>query len=210
LSEVESLEGEPGNFSVTLKKQPRYVDETKCTGCAACVENCPIRNIVQIAPEEGIDLEPHHRKTVTEIIDRHRHREGPLMPILQDINAVFNYFPDSVLKYVARETGYPFTHLFRIATFYSAFSVTPRGKHVINVCLGTACYVRGSGRVMERFGEVLGIAPEETTSDLRFTLQSVRCIGCCGLAPAMAIGDVVHGKMTTSRVRDIVGRYRDT
>jgi NADH:ubiquinone oxidoreductase subunit E len=206
---VESLEGTPGNFSVTLKKQPRYVNETACTGCGACVENCPTRNTIQITPREEIELETQHKEVVTKIIERHKHREGALMPILQEINAAFNYFPESVLKYVSRETGYSLTHLFRIATFYSSFSVKPRGKHLINVCLGTACYVRGSGRVMESLGDILGIEPEETTPDQNYTLQSVRCIGCCGLAPAMMVGNAVYGKLTTKKLPEILQRYGD-
>jgi NADH:ubiquinone oxidoreductase subunit E len=207
LTQVERLEGTLGNFSVTLKRRPRYVNETTCTGCGACVENCPTRNTVQVTPMERVELEPQYKEVVSKIIERHRHREGTLMPILQEINVAFNYFPASVLKYVAQETGYPLTHLYRIATFYSSFSVTPRGKHVINVCMGTACYVRGSGRVMENLGEILGIEPGETTRDLKYTLQSVRCIGCCGLAPAMMVGDAVHGKLITSRLPEILQRY---
>jgi NADH:ubiquinone oxidoreductase subunit E len=209
LCEVAGLEGEAGNFEVTLKKKPRYVNELKCTGCGACVANCPASNVLQLVDREDVELEPEFKEKVIEIIQRHKARDGPLMPILQDINSAFNYFPEGVLTYVAQETGYPVTHLFRIATFYSAFSVTPRGKNMINVCMGTACYVSGGGRIMERFSDDLGIGPDQTTPDMEFTLKTVRCIGCCGLAPAMMIGDEVFGKMATSRVRKILDHYRE-
>jgi NADH:ubiquinone oxidoreductase subunit E len=209
LSEVERISGEPGNFSVFLKKKPRYVDETKCTGCGACVSNCPTRNILQIEEKEQIDLEPQFKKKVIEILEKHKNTEGPLMPILQDINTAFNYFPESVLRYVSRETGYPLSHIFKIATFYGSFSITPRGKHVINICMGTTCYVKGSDRIMEAFSEALEIKPGETTPDMKFTLNSLRCIGCCGLAPAVMIGETVYGKLQIPQIPDIVSRYRE-
>ncbi|MCP5107841.1 MAG: FAD-dependent oxidoreductase [bacterium] len=209
LSEVERISGEPGNFSVTLNKKPRFVDETKCTGCGACVSNCPTRNTLQIEEREKIELEPRFKEKVIEIIGKHKHREGPLMPILQDINAAFHYFPESVLKYISQETGYPLSHIFKIATFYSSFSITPRGKHVINVCMGTTCYVKGSGRILDLLGDILGIKPGETTPDMKFTLESLRCIGCCGLAPAVMIGDAVYGKLTLKQIPEIVNKYRE-
>lgn len=208
LSEVQHLEGQPGHFRVTLKKRPRFVDESKCTGCGTCVANCPVRNCVQPIAVPRVELEPAHREKVPGIVLRHRNRRGPLMPILQEINAAFNYFPEDVLQYVAQETGYPLAHLYRIATFYSAFSVTPRGKYVVNVCMGTTCYVRGSERLMERFADTLKIKPEETTPDMLFTLKAVRCIGCCGLAPAVMVGDAVFGKLTVKEVAGIAERYR--
>jgi len=209
LSEVERVQGQPGDFTVTLKRQPRYVDEAKCTGCGTCVSNCPTRNHAQpLVPPRAV-LEPAHREAVTNILARHKSQAGPLMPILQEVNAAFNYFPQSVLQYISQETGYPLSHIYRIATFYSAFSVVPRGKYVINVCMGTTCYVRGSQRLMERIGEVLALQPDQTTPDLKFTLKSVRCIGCCGLAPALTVGTEVFGKLTRQDVPNIVRKYRE-
>jgi NADH:ubiquinone oxidoreductase subunit E len=208
LSDIESLRGQPGNFQVTLKKSPRFVDEEKCTGCGTCVSNCPTRNAVQIVERVKVELEPEYREQVEKIVTKHKLRKGPLMPILQEINAALNYFPETALRYVSQETGYPLAHIYRIATFYSSFSVTPRGKYMINVCLGTACYVRGSERLMEKFSDMLEIKPGETTKDRKFTLNTVRCIGCCGLAPAVAIGDQVYGKLTGIDVPNIINKYK--
>ena len=129
------------------------------------------------------------------------------MPILQEVNTALNYFPESALRYVAQETGYPLADVYRIATFYSAFSIVPRGKYTINVCMGTTCYVRGSERLMDRFAETLKIRPDETTPDMLVTLKAVRCIGCCGLAPAVAVGDSVYGKLTVKDVPGIAKKY---
>jgi NADH:ubiquinone oxidoreductase subunit E len=208
LSDIESLRGQPGNFQVTLKKRPRFVVEEKCTGCGTCVSNCPTRNAVQIVERAKVELEPEYREQVEKIVTKHKLRKGPLMPILQEINAAFNYFPETALRYVSQETGYPLAHIYRIATFYSSFSVTPRGKYMINVCLGTACYVRGSERLIEKFSDMLEIKPGETTKDRKFTLNTVRCIGCCGLAPAVAIGDQVYGKLTGIDVPNIINKYK--
>ncbi|MGA3325569.1 MAG: NAD(P)H-dependent oxidoreductase subunit E [Terriglobia bacterium] len=209
MSDVARVQGRPGDFTVTVKRQPSFVDETKCTGCGSCVANCPTRNHVQPVASPRVELEPSHRETVGSILARHKNQEGPLMPILQEVNAALNYFPDNVLQYIAQETGYPLSHIYRIATFYSAFSVVPRGRYVINVCMGTTCYVRGSERLMEKLSEALAIQPDQTTPDLKFTLKSVRCIGCCGLAPALMVRGEFYGKLTRKDLPGIVQKYRE-
>jgi NADH:ubiquinone oxidoreductase subunit E len=209
LSEVERVQGRPGDFTVTLGKRPRFVDAAKCTGCGTCVANCPVQNKVQPLESPQVELEPSSREKLADIVARHRHRDGPLMPILQEVNAAFNYFPESVLKYISQETGYPLSHIYRIATFYSAFSVAPRGRHIINVCMGTTCYVRGGERLMEKMSDLLAVKPEETTPDLKFTLKTVRCIGCCGLAPALMVGNDTYGKVTRKDIPGIVRKYRE-
>ena len=207
MSELEALTGGPGHFQATLTKKSRFIDEGKCTGCGTCVSNCPTRNKVQPLERTGIEVDPAFREKVVEIVGRSKGRDGMLMPILQEINATFHYLPETVLQYVSRETGYPLSHIMQIATFYSAFSTTPRGKHVINVCMGTTCYVRGSERLMEKFSEVLEVKLDGTTPDRRFTLKAARCIGCCGVAPAAMVGDDVFTKLTSRRVPEIVRKY---
>ena len=208
LSDVEKIEGEAGNFKVILHKKPRYIIEEKCTGCGTCISNCPTRNIVQLIERTKVDLEPQYEEKVTEIIRTNQDKEGPLMSILQQINATFNYLPENILKYVSQELEVPLSHILKIATFYSSFSIVPRGKHIIRVCMGTACYVKGSERLMDRLSEVLGIKENETTPDMLFTLKSVRCIGCCGLAPAAMIGDYVYGKLSTKDIPGIIEKYK--
>jgi NADH:ubiquinone oxidoreductase subunit E len=208
MSEVQRVEGQAGNFVVTLAQQPRFVDEAKCTGCGSCVENCPTRNLVQPSEVPKAELELSVRETVSGIIARNVNRQGPLMPILQEVNEAFNYFPDGVLKYIAEEMACSLAHIYRVATFYSAFSIAPRGKYVINVCMGTTCYVRGSERLMEKISDVLGVEQDGTTADMNFTLKSVRCLGCCGLAPALTVGSEVHGKLTRQQIPDILRKYQ--
>jgi NADH:ubiquinone oxidoreductase subunit E len=210
LSEVQSITGQPGHFSVAIQKAPRYVDEAKCTGCAACVSNCPTRNIVQIEEPHKVEIEPQYGEVVTDVLAKHKDRKGPLMPILQDLNSAFNYFPENVLKYVSQETGYPLAHICRVATFYSAFSLKPIGKHVINLCMGTACYVRGAEKLLDKFSELLEVNVGETTPDMLFTLKSVRCIGCCGLAPVAMTGDDVFGKLQPKEIAGIIEKYHGT
>ena len=209
LSDVEHVQGQPGNFTVTLTERPRFVDAAKCTGCGTCVANCPVHNKVQPLESSRVEIAPSDKEKLAEILARHRNQDGPLMPILQEVNAAFNYFPESTLRYIAQETGYPLSHLYRIATFYSAFSVVPRGRHVINVCMGTTCYVRGSTRLMDKLSDVLAIQPDQTTPDMEFTLKSVRCIGCCGLAPAVMVAGEFYGKLTRQDLPGIVQKYKE-
>jgi NADH:ubiquinone oxidoreductase subunit E len=209
-ADVRRIEGEVGDFQVTLRKRPRYVDEDRCTGCGVCTTSCPTHSRVQLNPVTEPELDPAVRERVDEILARHGNQTGPLMPILQEINREYNYFPEDVLVYVARRTGQPLTHLYRIATFYTSFSITPRGKHTISVCMGTTCYVRGSQRLMDKLSDVLEVDPDETTDDRLFTLKPVRCIGCCGLAPAMMVDGKVCGKTTARDIPGIVATCRES
>jgi NADH:ubiquinone oxidoreductase subunit E len=209
LADIARIEGPAGRMRVALKKRARYVDESRCTGCGSCTSNCPTRQRVQPATPEPVQLAPEQAQVVEAIVERNLHRRGPLMPILQGINAALNWFPEPVLAYVAQRTGLPFTHVYRVATFYGAFSVVPRGRLTINVCMGTTCYVRGSERLMDKFSDLLQIKPDQTTPDMEFTLKAVRCIGCCGLAPAVAVGDRVYGKLAPREVVDVIAKHRE-
>jgi NADH-quinone oxidoreductase subunit E/NADP-reducing hydrogenase subunit HndA len=208
MSEVETLEGGPGHFTATLTKRSRFIDEGKCTGCGTCVANCPTRNKVQPLQAAAVEVEPRFREKAREIVERNRGRKGLLMPILQELNSAFNYLPEDVLSFVSGETGYPLSHIYKVATFYGAFSTVPRGKHLLSVCMGTACYVKGSERLLEKFSDRLEVKVDGTTRDMKFTLKSARCIGCCGLAPAVMIDNVVYGKLSVGDVPKILDKYK--
>jgi len=129
------------------------------------------------------------------------------MSILQGINSEYNYLPQDLLRYISQELNLPLSTIYNIATFYNAFSLTPRGRHIISVCLGTTCYVRGGERILDRFSEELEIGSGETTEDLKFTLTFVRCLGCCSIAPAIMVDGKAYGRMKLSQVPHILRSY---
>ncbi|MDY6879392.1 MAG: NAD(P)H-dependent oxidoreductase subunit E [Desulfatiglans sp.] len=130
-----------------------------------------------------------------------------LIMILQAIQRVYNYLPEPTLTYLATKMDVPLSRIYGIATFYSTFSLEPRGRNIISVCLGTACHVRGGERVKERIEDTLSIHDGETTEDMRFTLESVRCIGCCSLGPVVKINEDTHGRIGSDQVKEILDGY---
>lgn len=141
------------------------------------------------------------------ILSQYQYKKAPLIPVLQGINAEFNHLPAEALYCVSDHLGIPLAHILRVATFYALFSLKPRGKYVISVCQGTSCFVRGAERIMERFQEELGIKAGEVTQDRRFSLETVRCIGCCALAPVLKVGERVHPKVRPKEVVEILKGY---
>jgi NADH-quinone oxidoreductase subunit E len=134
------------------------------------------------------------------------HREA-LIPILQEIQSAFYYLPQPMLRRVAQKLEIPLTEVYQVATFYRCFSLEPVGKHVVQVCLGTACHVRGGPLVLDRILRDLKLPHPGTTSDFNFTVRTVRCIGCCGLAPAIRVDNNTHARMTQGKVRSMLKRY---
>jgi NADH:ubiquinone oxidoreductase subunit E/NAD-dependent dihydropyrimidine dehydrogenase PreA subunit len=208
-SEIESIKGEPGRFEVQIRKKARSIDETKCTGCGECTQNCLVRNIVYLNIPEKAEpvIEEEEKGIVGEILEKYQASKSPLIPVLQNINGRFNYLPPTILDYVAYKLQVPLAHVLRVATFYSLFSLKPRGKHMINVCLGTACHVRGGARVLEKLEDELGVNSGETTEDKKFTLETVRCIGCCALSPVIKVDRRVHSRVRPHTVMDILMKY---
>lgn len=147
-------------------------------------------------------------KQIDEIIARYKDEETPLMMILSDIQREYGYIPLEVQELVSDRTGISVAEIYGVVTFYSFFSLNPKGKYVVGVCLGTACYVKGSQQVIDKFSEVLGIQPGQTTSDGLFTLDALRCIGACGIAPAISINGKVYPKVSVSSVPGIIAEYR--
>ena len=147
-------------------------------------------------------------KQIEEICDRYCDEKTPLMMILSDIQNEYGYIPLEVQEIVSAKTGISVAEIYGVVTFYSFFSLTPKGKYVIGCCLGTACYVKGAQNVIDRFSELLGIRAGETTEDGLFTLDALRCIGACGIAPAVSINGKVYPKVEPGQVEGIIESYR--
>ena len=147
-------------------------------------------------------------KQIEEIIERYQDEKTPLMMILSDIQHEFGYIPLEVQELISEKTGIPVSDIYGVVTFYSFFSLTPKGKYVVGVCLGTACYVKGSQQVLDKFAELLNIKAGETSEDGLFTLDALRCIGACGIAPALTINGKVYPKVAVADVAKIVEEYR--
>lgn len=145
---------------------------------------------------------------VEQICDSYKDEPSPLMMILSAIQKKYGYIPLEVQEIVSRKTGIPVAEIYGVVTFYSFFSLKPKGKYVLGICLGTACYVKNSQAIVDKFSALLGIAPGETTDDGLFTIEAVRCIGACALAPAMTINGKVYPKVTPDQVGMIIDEYR--
>lgn len=143
------------------------------------------------------------------IIDEHKDQPGALIPILHKAQNLFGYLPEDVQVIIADRLGIPAVEVFGVVTFYSLFSTEPRGKHVISVCMGTACYVKGAGEIVKKIEEILDVKVNGTTHDLKFSLDATRCIGACGLAPVMTIGEDVYGRLTVDMIPDILKKYQE-
>ncbi|HIQ70944.1 MAG TPA: NADH-quinone oxidoreductase subunit NuoE [Candidatus Onthenecus intestinigallinarum] len=141
-------------------------------------------------------------------IAEHKGEQGALMPVLQAAQNIFGYVPEDVQKTIAEGLGVTLSEVYGVATFYSQFSLEPNGEHVIGVCLGTACYVKGSQKVLDRLAEELEVEVGKTTKDGKFTLNATRCLGACGLAPVMMIGDEVYGRLVPDDIPGILDKYR--
>ena len=147
-------------------------------------------------------------KQITEIVERYKGEGTPLMMILSDIQKEYGYIPLEVQELVSDLTGIPVSEIYGVVTFYSFFSLTPKGKYVVGVCLGTACYVKGSQLVLDKFEELLHIKPGETSEDGLFTLDALRCVGACAIAPAVSINGKVYPMVQVSQVEGIIKDIR--
>lgn len=144
-----------------------------------------------------------------EVIEKHKNESGAIMPILHEAQDIYGYLPIEVQKIIADKLDVSLEKVYGVATFYSQFSLTPKGKYNISVCLGTACYVKGADKILEKVSQKLNIKPEECSADGKYFLTACRCIGACGLAPVMTINDEVYGKLTPEDVDSILDKYKD-
>ena len=147
-------------------------------------------------------------KQIEEIIARYIDEPTPLMLILSDIQKEYGYIPLEVQELVSKATNIPVAEIYGVVTFYSYFSLNPKGKYVIGCCLGTACYVKGAQQVIGKFEEILGIKPGQTTKDGLFTLDALRCIGACSIAPALKVNDKVYATVKVDEVSKIIDEYK--
>jgi len=147
------------------------------------------------------------QRTVEQILDKHQHDRGLLVSILQDVQAECYYLPEEAIVEVSQGLEIPLSQVYSVATFFKAFSLKPRGRHLINVCLGTACHVRGAVRILEKIERELDVKPGETTEDLRYTLETVNCVGACALGPIVIIDEEYSGEMTSDKVKPLLEKY---
>lgn len=143
------------------------------------------------------------------IINEHKNQQGALMPVLHETQELFGYLPEAAQKLISEALDISMAEIYGVATFYSRFTLKPRGKYTIGVCLGTACYVKNSQSIIDKIKNEIKIAAGETTPDGLFTLEATRCIGCCGLAPVMTVGEDVYGKLVPEDVLDIIKKYQE-
>ena len=148
-------------------------------------------------------------KKINEICDRYANDKTPLMMILSDIQKEYGYIPLEVQEIVSERTGISVAEIYGVVTFYSFFSLTPKGKYVIGVCLGTACYVKGSQDLVDKISEVLNLPAGSTSPDGKYSLEATRCIGACGLAPVLTINGDVYGRLTKAEIPAILEKYKD-
>jgi NADH:ubiquinone oxidoreductase subunit E len=158
---------------------------------------------IQPSPNQDIDF-----RQLDDIIENQfdSNKENLIM-ILQAIQKQFNYLPRPALNYLAAKIGIPYSKIYGVATFYATFSLEPRGRNIISICTGTACHVRGAERIREQISENLHITNGQTTPDKRFTLETVRCIGCCSLGPVVKINDDMHARINTDAVEKVLDQY---
>ena len=147
-------------------------------------------------------------RQINEICDRYEGEKTPMMMILSAVQQEYGYIPIEVQEIISKRTGVSVAEIYGVVTFYSFFSLEPKGKYIIGCCLGTACYVKGSQQIIDKFSESLGIKPGQTTKDGLFTLDALRCIGACGIAPAVTINGKVYPKMTVDKVSQVLAEYQ--
>ncbi|MCR4692709.1 MAG: NAD(P)H-dependent oxidoreductase subunit E [Firmicutes bacterium] len=142
------------------------------------------------------------------VIEKHKGEDGAAIPVLHEAQDIYGYLPIEVQKIISEGLGIPLAEIYGIVTFYTQFSLYPKGEYEVSVCLGTACYVKGSGTIIEKIKERLGIDVGECTADGKFSLNATRCIGACGLAPVMTVNDAVYGRLTVDDLDDIFTKYQ--
>lgn len=147
-------------------------------------------------------------ESVRDVTKKFKDMKGALIPVLHEVQKLFGYLPEGALQIVSQEMDIPMSEIYGVSTFYSQFTLEPKGEHIIKVCLGTACYVKGAQDILERFANVLDVEVGKTTKDGKFTLEAARCLGACGLAPVLMVDDKVFGRLIPDDVIRIIEEYK--
>lgn len=165
-----------------------------------------MRKKISTLPFQGTE---EQKKQLDAIIAESRHDKSLLMSVMQQAQGIYGYLPKEVQVMIAEGMDVPLEKVYGVASFYAQFSLTPKGKYEISVCLGTACYVKGAGDIFDKLSERLGIGADECTADGKYSLTACRCIGACGLAPVLTVNEEVYGRITADDVDDILAKYQD-
>jgi NADH-quinone oxidoreductase subunit E len=160
-------------------------------------------NVAQTTEEKDIDL-----ADANSILDKYESMQGALMPVLQAIQEAYGYIPEPCVHLAAERLNVYPSQIYGVLTFYAQFHLAPRGKYIVRVCMGTACHVKGAGRIGDTLKDRLGIGHAETTPDLKFTAEYVACIGACGMAPVIMVGDDTYGSMTVQKMDEVIAKYQ--
>ena len=160
-------------------------------------------NAAETVQEEEVDL-----TAANQVIDKYLAMKGALMPVLQEIQDHYGYIPEPCVHLVAERLNVYTSQIYGVLTFYAQFHLEPRGKYIIRVCMGTACHVKGAGRIGDTLHDRLGIAHAETTEDLKFTAEFVACIGACGMAPVIMVNDATYGSMSVQKMNEVIKKYQ--
>lgn len=160
-------------------------------------------NTAENVQEQEIDL-----AAANKVIDKYLNMKGALMPVLQEIQDHYGYIPEPCVHLTAERLNVYASQIYGVLTFYAQFHLEPRGKYIVRVCMGTACHVKGAGRIADTLEERLGIGHAETTEDLKFTVEHVACIGACGMAPVIMVNDATFGSMTVQKLDEVVAKYK--
>jgi NADH:ubiquinone oxidoreductase subunit E len=209
-SEVENVSGYIGNFNVKVREKARSVDVGKCTGCGECMKACLVTNRPDIRkePDASEGLSESDKVEIESVIERHGAEASSLIQVMQEINERNRYLPEKVLRYISQRLAVPLPQVYHVATFYTSFSLEPRGEHSVRVCVGTACHARGADQVLAEIERILEIQAGETTPDRKFSLETVNCLGCCALGPVVVVDDDYHS-VRPSGVEAMLKEYRD-
>lgn len=156
----------------------------------------------------NIKLSEHKVQQIEDICKEFHHDKGELINVLHKVQSLFGYLPAEVQEVIAKNLNTSVAHVYGVVTFYSFFTMTPKGEHPISICMGTACYVRGAEKVLDEFKRLLSVQVGQTTADGKFSLSSLRCVGACGLAPVVMVGEKVYGRVAPDGVKDIINEYK--